>query len=580
MLFKSFPSRAVGLLAVAACASAVPSTNSNPVQKRAGPLVTLDYGSFQGFDSVGSTESFLGVPFAQPPVGQLRFNNPVAPQPFTGVKNATWWGNACPQKPALGPNGTFPDNPGLAGVTFYIGELQPQGVVAASEDCLYLNVVRPAGVSAGANLPVVVWIYGGAFESGDASAFNGTDIVSRSMSLKTPVIYVSLNYRMNAFGFLGGREVQAAGLGNFGLYDQRFALEWVQKYISTFGGNPSQVVVWGQSSGAISAMLQMTAYDGQLNGLFHGAIMESGSASPMHDIAYGQAQENYDFIVAQTNCSSSNDTLSCLREAPYQSIVNAVVQTTDLLSYQALNTSWKPLVDGVFLKQTTRQALKEGKYARIPAVLGDVDDEGTLFSLYSFNVTTNDEFLEYIQSNFLPGASDDEIVVLGELYPDNSTLGSPYDVGTNDTLTPEFKRISSFQGDFYFQVPRRYSLSYLSNTQNVWSYLWKRDKFVPGLGSFHESDLQEYYDLTGTPDWVGADALLNFAYTLNPNVPPNGYPSGAAPSLLSNVSWAQYHNSRPVLLTLEDPNVLTFTNDTYRREAIAFLSMLQDQMGW
>ncbi|KAF9224875.1 alpha/beta-hydrolase [Gyrodon lividus] len=577
MLSRSFSSRAIEVLAVAVCVIAAPSPSF--IQNCGAPLVTLDYGTFQGFDSPGNTESFLGVPFAEPPVGQLRFNNPVPPPPFTGVKNATWWGDACPQQPILGPGEGFPGNSGLAGVTHYLGELEPSGVVDSSEDCLYLNVIRPAGVSAGTKLPVVVWIYGGAFEIGDASAYNGTDIVSRSMSLKTPVVYVSFNYRMNAFGFLGGKEVQAAGLGNFGLHDQRFALQWVQKYISLFGGNPERVVVWGQSSGSISTMLQMVAYDGQLDGLFHGAVMESGSATPMHDIGtFQEAQKNYDFIVDQTNCTSATDTLNCLRQAPYESIVNAVLETIPLLSYQALNTSWQPLVDGVFLKQSARQALKQGKYARVPAILGDVDDEGTLFSLYSFNVTTNAEFLDYVRTIFLFGATDDEINQLGELYPDNPTLGSPYDVGTNDTLTPEFKRISSFQGDFYFQVPRRYALSYLSLTQNVWSYLWKRDKFVPGIGSFHQSDLQEFYDFTGTTDWVGADALLNFAYNLDPNVPVHGYPSGATSSLLSDISWPQYQLWSPNLLTFEDPDVLTFLQDTFRAEAMAFLSWMQDQM--
>ncbi|KAN0094638.1 Alpha/Beta hydrolase fold [Tylopilus felleus] len=565
---------ALSALALATSTLAFPATRST-----ATPVVTLDYGSFQGFTSAGSTESFLGIPFAQSPVGQLRFANPVAPQSFSGVRNATGFGNACPQQPVLGPNETFPTNPGLNGVTVYLGELQPHGTVAASEDCLYLNVVRPAGVPNGAHLPVIVWIYGGAFESGDASAYNGTQIVSRSVSLKSPVIYVSFNYRMNAFGFLAGKEVQAAGLGNFGLHDQRFALQWVQKYISLFGGNPNQVVVWGQSSGSISAMLQMVAYDGQLGGLFQGAVMESGAAIPVHDITFQQDQDNYDFLVQQANCTSANDTLNCLRQAPYETIVNAVLQTTPLLSYQALNIAWRPQVDGVFLKQSIRQSLSQGKYARVPAILGDVDDEGTLFSLYSFNVTTNEQFLEYIQTIYLVGATQDEINQVGQLYPEDPTKGSPYDVGTNDTLTPEYKRISSFQGDFYFQVPRRYALSYLSKTQNVWSYLWKRNKIVPGIGSFHESDLQEYYDLTGSTDWVGTDALVNFAYTLDPNVPTDGYPAGAAPSLLSNICWPQYELSSLQLLTFEDPNVLTFTQDTYRTEAMEFLDKLQTQMG-
>ncbi|KAI6026036.1 Alpha/Beta hydrolase protein [Pisolithus marmoratus] len=549
------------------------------VAKRDSPLVALDYGSFRGFSSAFSTESFLGVPFAQPPVGNLRFNKPVPPPSFTGVKNATWYGNACPQMSLLAPGVPLPNNPDLSGVTTYLGELQPQGIVAASEDCLYTNVVRPAGVTSGANLPVVVWIYGGAFMAGDASAYNGTSIVARSMSLKTPIIYVSFNYRLNAFGFLGGKEVQEAGLGNLGLYDQRLALEWVQKYISTFGGNPEKVIVWGQSAGSISVMLQMVAFDGDVNGLFRGAIMESGSATPIREITSEQQQENYDFLVAQTNCNAASDTLSCLQKAPYDAIVNATAQMTALLSYQSLNSTWGPLVDGVFLKQTVRQSLRSGKYARIPAILGDVDDEGTLFSLYSLNVTTNTQFLEYIRAVFLVGLSDTEISLVGDLYPDDPTQGSPFGVGTNDTLTPEYKRIAAFLGDFYFQAPRRYSLSILSTTQNVWSYIWKRDKFVPGIGSFHESDLQEYYDLTGTSDWVGADALINFAYTLDPNVPAQGYPSGASSSLLSGLAWPQWKLWSPELLTFEDPNVLTFTRDTFRTKGIAYLNFLEDQMG-
>ncbi|KAL4072141.1 Alpha/Beta hydrolase protein [Scleroderma citrinum] len=560
-------------------ASVVAAPNSIHLSKRGSPLVALDYGSFEGFSSAFSTESFLGVPFAQPPIGNLRFNKPVSPSSFTGVKNATWYGNACPQMPLLAAGVPLPDNPGLSGVTFYLGELQPHGIVAASEDCLYINVVRPAGVPSGAKLPVVVWIYGGGFMAGDASAYNGTNIVARSMGLKTPVIYVSFNYRLNSFGFLGGKEVQEAGLGNLGLYDQRSALEWVQKYISTFGGDPEKVIIWGQSAGSISAMLQMVAYDGKLNGLFQGAVMESGSIVPLHDITSVQQQENYDFLVTQTNCKTASDTLNCLRQVPYQALLNATLETNALLSYQSLNTTWKPAVDGVFLKQTVRESLRSGKYAKVPAILGDVDDEGTLFSLYSFNVTTNDQFLEYIRTVFLVGLSDTEISLVGQLYPDDPTQGSPFGIGTNDTLTPEYKRISAFLGDFYFQAGRRYALSIMSTTQNVWSYLWKRDKFVPGIGSFHESDLQEFYDLTGTPDWVGADALINFAYTLNPNTPQGGYPSGAASSLLSGLHWQQWSFWCPELLTFEDPNVLTFSNDTFRAKAIAYLNYLSDQMG-
>ncbi|KAH0831215.1 Alpha/Beta hydrolase protein [Lanmaoa asiatica] len=582
MLLHFIISPALRVFTLAAASPTVRSTSA--------PSVTLDYGTFQGFDSAGNTESFLGVPFAQPPLGQLRFNNPIPPQPFSGVKNATWYGNACPQQPLLGPNEILPNNPGLSGASLYLGELQPQGVVAASEDCLYLNVVRPAGVSVGADLPVVVWIYGGGFENGDASAYNGTQIVSRSVGLKSPVIYVSFNYRLNAFGFLGGKEISAAGLGNFGLHDQRFALQWVQKYIGLFGGNPGQVVLWGQSAGSVSAMLHMVAYDGQLDGLFQAAVMISGSAAPMHDITAQLAQDNYDFLVEQTGCTTSNDTLDCLRQAPYQSILDAVLQTTPLLSYQAINTTWGPLVDGVFLKQSIRHTNDQF-----------LDYIQTMLDVYIFPWALLTDYTP-LDSSLVPPTTrstgsasstpDDPILVSLEFCFSLTLMiiclywkGSPYDVGTNDTLSQQYKRISSFQGDFYFQVPRRYALRYLSQTQDVWSYLWKRNKFVPGIGSFHESDLQEFYDLTGTSRLGGhrrtqyvTCLILNFAYTLDPNVPPSGDRSGAAPSLLCNISWPRYQLSSLQLLTFEDPNVLTFTTDTYRAEAMVFLDAMQDQM--
>ncbi|KIM54024.1 hypothetical protein SCLCIDRAFT_1222315 [Scleroderma citrinum Foug A] len=539
------------------------------------PIVTLDYGSFQGFCSASSTVSFLGIPFAQPPVGNLRLNKPVPPSSLgPGVNNATSYANACPQMPTYPPGVTLPDNPGMAGAVAYLNEFLPQSIVAASEDCLYVNVVKPAGVCSGGDLPVAVYIYGGGFTEGYASAYNGTNIVGRSVGLNAPIIYVSFNYRLNVFGFLGGKEVQQAGLGNLGLHDQRMALEWVQKYISVFGGDPEKVIIWGQSAGGISVMSQIVAYDGHANGLFRGAVMQSGSAFPL-----APQQENYDFIVAQTNCSATNDTLSCLRQAPYEAIMNAMEHTTYLNSYQSLNMTWAPLVDGVILKHTLRESLSMDKYARVPAIFGDVDDEGTFFSLFSFNVTTSDQFLEYIQTVFLVGLNESDINLVGKLYPDDPTQGSPFGVGMNDTITPEYKRISAFQGDLYFQAPRRHALGIMSTTQNVWSYLWKRDKYIPVLGSFHTTDLQEFYDFTGTSDWVGADAVINFAHALNPNVPQGGYPSGGVSSLLSGLNWQQWTPSCPELLTFEDPDVLTFSNDTFREEAVAYLNCLSDQMG-
>ncbi|KIJ11923.1 hypothetical protein PAXINDRAFT_118603 [Paxillus involutus ATCC 200175] len=555
---------------------------SAPLSRRrsVGPIVDLNYGSFQGFSSANSTESFLGIPFAQPPVGDLRFRQPLPPTNFSSVQQAIQFGNACPQQIQLAPNSSLPNSPALEGAPETIAQLMPASNTTQSEDCLYLNVIRPANTTADANLPVVVWIYGGAFETGDASAYDGIPVVARSQVLGSEVIYVSFNYRLNGFGFLAGAEVQQEGVANLGLYDQRLALEWVQENIATFGGDPSRVIAWGQSAGAISIWLQMIAFDGELNGLFSGAVTQSGFASPMDSL--GVNQPIYDQMVEYTNCTNpvGNSTLDCLRAAPYESLISAVNMVPPLLSYQSLATSFGPVLDGVMFKRTPRQALEAGLYAKIPIIAGNVDDEGTLFSLLNVNVTTDQQFIDYVQSNYIPLANETQMQGIGELYTSDPIQGSPFGTGNNDTLTPQYKRIAAFQGDYYFQVPRRFSLAMTSATQKVWSYLYRAQKYS-GLGAFHESDLQEFYELTPDCDFVGTDILVNFAYNLDPNVPAGGYnDSPSPPSRLSSITWPLYNSTvNGSLLTFETDNVLNITQDDYRLEGMLYLSNLQGDLG-
>ncbi|KAH7911393.1 sterol esterase [Hygrophoropsis aurantiaca] len=456
----------------------------------------------------------------------------------------------------------------------------PASNTTRSEDCLYLNVVRPANISEDAKLPVVVWIYGGAFETGDASAYDGTPVVARSAALGSDVIYVSFNYRLNGFGFLAGSEVQEEGVANLGLYDQRLALQWVQDNIEKFGGDPSRVIAWGQSAGAISIWLHMVAFDGELGGLFSGAVTQSGFAQPLHYL--NESQPIYDEMAAYTNCSAPTNgtSLDCLRAAPYETLLDAVNRIPPLLSYQSLETSFRPTVDGTMFTRTIRESFSAGMYAKIPIIAGDVDDEGTLFSLLNVNVTTDAQFLDYIQDNYAPGANDTQMNLVGQHYPDEPTMGSPFATGTNFTITPQYKRIAAFQGDFYFQAPRRFGLSIASKTQKVWSYLYRAEKYN-GLGTFHETDLQEFYELTPDAEFVGTDALVNFAYNLDPNVPAGGYKSGVSPpSQLASIQWPLYNSTaNGTLLTFEPGNVLNITQDDYRVEGMLYLSELQGQLG-
>ncbi|GJE92632.1 carotenoid ester lipase precursor [Phanerochaete sordida] len=518
------------------------------------PTVSLDNATFIGVQN-GLTNKFLGMPFAKPPVGDLRFRLPVPNDPYDGTYNATQFGFTCAQQ--AGPPVTIP--PILYNVTAEVAALEAtlfSAMTPVDEDCLTLNVWTPANVTDGAKLPVTVWIYGGAFETGSSSATDASALVNRSIELGEPIVYVSFNYRLNGFGFLAGKEVEAAGVGNIGLHDQRQALRWVNKYISAFNGDPTKVTIWGQSAGSTSVSLQLLANGGNNEGLFRGAIMGSGFPLPVGDIIKGQPF--YDILVNETGCQGTPDTLQCLREVPFEAIVKAVNDTPSSNSYQSVNLAWTPRADGVFLPKDPQQLVAEGSVASVPFMAGDVDDEGTAFSLSSLNVTTDDEFRSFIQQVYFPDATDSEISQLLELYPQNYSAGSPFDTGDLNAITPEYKRIAAFQGDMIFQGPRRLLLNYRAEKQNVWGYLSKRFKSNFAYGSEHGSDLLYIY-LPGDL----ADYYINFVNHLNPNIGANV------------TAWPQYDTRGREVLTLLDgtPNI-TVTNDSYREEPIAYLTEL------
>ncbi|KAH9040256.1 carotenoid ester lipase precursor [Lactarius hengduanensis] len=535
----------VSLFAICAAAATVLAA-SPPTYS--GPIVTLDRGTFVGTTANGINE-FLGIPFAKPPIGDLRFRLPEAYGSYVGKHNATAFGLSCPQQadPLALPDGLPP--PTLQ----YLQSLGTKATIPIGEDCE--KAVLCAHVESSSDhiiihLVVDIWrrfrrrvvsfvrFYFSivrVLEINEIRSFDGTVIVNRSIALHQPVVYVSMNYRLGAFGFLASKEVKDAKVGNLGLWDQRLAFRWVQKYIHAFGGDSSKVTIWGESAGAISVSLQMLANGGNTEGLFRAAFMQSGSPTPVGDITNGQ--KYYDFLVAHTNCTGSPDTLVCLRAAPYEALQAAMDSTPSLFSFQKL--------------------VQQGIVAKIPFVAGECDDEGTLFSLSNANITKDADLRAYLAQFFLINVTAAQVDQVLTLYPQDPTQGSPFDTGTNNTLTPEFKRISSLLGDFVFQAPRRFFLKNLSGKQNTWSYLSKRLKSLPILGSAHASDIANIYggqDLT--------DYLIHFVTTLDPN-------GGSGPH------WPQYTTSSPQLLTLLDGAVpATITLDTYRVDGMNFLTEL------
>jgi triacylglycerol lipase len=524
------------------------------------PTVTISYPEATIVGLGGTVEQFPGIPFAQPPVGSLRLK---PPQPLTeplGTINATANGKACPQF-------VFSDTINDAIPTAEIGLLLDtplfQTVLNSGEDCLVINVQRPAGTTSTSKLPVLFWIFGGGFEIGWNSMYDGSSWITESVSEGKPIIFVAVNYRVAGFGFLPGAEILADGSSNLGLLDQRLGLQWVADNIEAFGGDPDRVTIWGESAGAISVFDQMAMYDGDINykgkPLFRAGIMNSGSVIPADPVDCPKGQIVYDTVVASAGCSSATDTLECLREVPYETLLNATNSVSGLLSYTSVALSYLPRPDGTVLTASPEILVAEGKYAQVPFIIGDQEDEGTIFALFQSNITTTDELSTYLLDFYFHDATAAQIDALIATYPDTTTDGSPFRTGILYDWYPQYKRIAALLGDLTFTLTRRSFLS-LANSVHpsipTWSYLNSFDYGTPFLGTFHGGDiLQVFFGIY--PDYASASFhsyYLSFVYTMDPN---NGS---------SYMEWPQWSTGNELLNTYATGAVLIaddFRPDTY-----------------
>ncbi|KAG6812180.1 hypothetical protein H0H92_004048 [Tricholoma furcatifolium] len=540
--------------------------------------VKLDSATVTGkSSSSGNSVEFLGIPYAQPPVGDLRFRLPQEIPKYSSDFDATAFGPSCPQQKFNKP-GWITGELGKALDSTIFGVDFPD-----AEDCLTINVVKPATATSSSALPVVVFMHGGAFQVGGSSWYPGSRVVNRASELHSPVIYVSLNYRISGFGFLASKEVRDAGVGNLGLQDQRKALQWVQQYIGAFGGDPTKVTIWGESSGGMSVALHMITNDGNNENLFRAAVMQSGSVIPVGSIE--NAQKYYDTIVNGTNCADAEDTLDCLRTVPYTTLQEAinkvpgVMQCERLILWQSVNLPWLPRVDGVFLKEPPHYSVLKGKVANVPFIAGSTDDEGTIFSIFSANLTTTSDVVTYITEQLLPGSQSSVAQLMTEYYSPLPASGSPFDTGMRNMLGPQYKRVAAISGDIMFQAPRRLLLNFLAPRQKAWSYrkllsslydvavmntrycfsVTTRRKDAPFLGSYHDSDVYDVYGGGQLEDY-----LIHFINQLDPN---GKIGQGV-------VSWPTYNAASPKILTFTD-NILwpMLPNpDTFRIKEIEFLT--------
>ncbi|KAM5262700.1 LOW QUALITY PROTEIN: carboxylesterase 5A [Ctenodactylus gundi] len=279
---------------------------------------------------------FLGVPFAAPPLGPLRFADPQPAMPWDGLRNATSYPAMCFQH-----LGWMAFNQHILKVRY------PK--LGVSEDCLYLNIYAPAHAKEGSNLPVMVWFPGGGFESGSASIFDGS-----ALAAYEDVLVVTTQYRLGIFGFFNKGDQYAPG--NWAFMDQLASLSWVQENIEVFGGNPDSVTIFGVSAGALS--VSSLVLSPLAKGLFHKAIMQSGVAI----IPY---LENFDEdkskdVVARVcgcNASDSEALLNCLRAK----------SSSELLDLSQKTTSFTPVVDGLFFPAEPLELLSQETFKAVPS---------------------------------------------------------------------------------------------------------------------------------------------------------------------------------------------------------------------
>ncbi|KAJ3829577.1 alpha/beta-hydrolase [Lentinula raphanica] len=468
--------------------------------------VTLTSGRFQGVSTDNGTEKWLGIPYAAPPVGDLRFK---APTPFVKTINelqqASTFGNACPQRP---------------------GDLG----APMSEDCLFLNVWRPAGTSSEAKLPVLVWIHGGAYTDGAASEaqYDPTRIVTRSIDVGKPIVFVSINYRVNTFGFLASSLVAPEDL-DAGLLDQRMAFEFVQDNIAAFGGDPSKVTIWGQSAGAgsVEAHLLFPAE----RSLFRAGIADSSTGpfkSSPPPSTYDKFGLPFDRLLKATGCTFGSQALSCLQSVPFETLLNI---SNAMIAGTLNGQLWQPTIGpaGSFADARASTKIQNKDFLHVPYLAGTNVNEGTIFSesVEGLNLTgtaQDDAFVNFIGHLVIDNSTITRDVYnrILELFPANDPLlGAPFNTG--DSL---FDRAEAWYTDQMFLSARRLFFENAAPLQPMFAYYFR--EFIPGqdptLGVFHASELLLLFGPVPTSvetEFANQmlDFYLNFINDLNPGSP-------------------------------------------------------------
>lgn len=424
-------------------------------------LVKLTYSEYIGTDLGNGVSQWLGLRYAAPPVGYLRFAPPQDPLSYSAPQAASQHGNWCVRTPGNSQN---------------------------SEDCLFLDVYAPTNATTDSKLPVFVFIQGGGFNDNANPNLNGTGLVKASSN---SIIVVTLNYRVGPYGFLASKGQVFA---NNGLRDQRKALEWVQKYISQFGGNPDHVVLGGASAGAASVAYHMMADKDGRRKLFHAAAVESVSFGTV--LTVDQAQYQYDNLVIRLGCARSDPSasLACLQRKSPKEISDKDRDIPYPGSSSKPIYMWSPVIDGDFVTDYPYAAFYNGSFTRnISVIFGDDTNGGAGFAPGS--ISSLGDSNQFIKDQF-PAITAAQLDQLNQFYPNPHASTCP-----NSGCWKA--QAGQVYGEMRYMCPGLYlndAFDYFNDNylkgRSSWAYRWNvedQEQMANGLGVPHIVELNALF---------------------------------------------------------------------------------------
>jgi para-nitrobenzyl esterase len=505
----------LALLLAAGCGSNAPapcegaacgSGGSGGSGGAADPLVvTTDRGPVRGL-LVHATHAFRKIPFAAPPVGELRWKPPAPHAAWTTTLDATKKGPRCVQRSLIS------------------GELDAE----SDEDCLTVNVWTPA-VAPPKPAPVLVWIHGGTFMTGSGGDL---DYDGRNLSEATGSVVVTLNYRLGPLGYLAyspldSEDAGHPGSGMYGFEDQRAALAWVKANITAFGGDSGNVTLFGESAGGISACLHLVSPKSA--GLFQRILLESGPCVVNLGPTVAAAKAQGDAFAAALGCKDA----ACLRGKTAKEVLFALPPRVDFVGTKG--AGWFPTIDGVDVPVDPAQAFAAGQFTKVPTLLGTNGNEGSLFFLGNTAIATDADFVS-LMDRFFPGHGAEILA----RYP-SSTFGTAVAAA------------SVAFGDGALVCPtRRLTRTLVGASVPTYLYDFQRapdsGKSL-GLGAYHSSEVQFVF---GNPTTL-SDSLTDAEKKLSAEMMGDwgrmalsGDPNGTGA-----VAWPKYDLAKATTLVLD-----------------------------